>query len=209
MGRSMSIRALAPLLAAVAFVACEDTAAPVARAADVEGTVARLKTGDGVANLLVALIDDDGRVAGAATTDAGGFFRFEDVPPGPYTVRLSGLELAGLRPGTTAFDPEAREIAVAGGADPVRFAALGMFTQVVAEATCGGAPAPDVVVRVVGGATDALVRTTALGEVAAPVDPGHYVVIPTESPCALAPAFRVVEVLQGQTVRASFEEAAP
>lgn len=209
MGSSMFIRALPPLAFAVALAGCErEPTSPVHQKGEVTGAVARLKTSDGVPNLLVALIGG-GRVVEAATTDDDGVFRFSDVPPGSYTVRLSGLELAGIRPATTAFDPEEHEVTVDGATEPVVFAAIGLFTQVLAEVTCGGAPAAEASIRVVGGAVDTLVRTNALGEVAASVDPGHYVLFPADAPCALGPAFAVADVRQGQTVRVSFAERSP
>lgn len=194
---------------ALAVSACGDSpAGPADGTAAVSGTVARLKTGDGVPNLVVALLDG-GTVVAAAPTGPDGSFGFESVPPGTYDIRLTGLELAGVRPATTAFEPVSREVTVSDETPPVMFAAVGLFTQVQTFVTCDGAPAADVAVRVVGGGTDATVTTNAVGEVVATVDPGHYAVLLPDPPCPVDPTYRVVQVLQGQTAPARFEGGPP
>ncbi len=201
---------LTALLACLAGTAACDSepAAPEGRAAAVTGTVARLKTGEGVPNLLVALVDG-GDIVSAAATGPDGSFGFAGVPHGTYDVRLSGLELAGLRPATTAFEPAVRQVTVTDATPAVMFAAVGLFTQVQALVTCDGAPVAGAGVWVVGGSTDAAVTTNAVGEVVATVDPGHYSVILPDPPCPVAPGYRVVEVRQGQTVPVHFDGGTP
>jgi len=189
----------------VLSTACgSELSGPTSGSATVAGSVNRLKTGDGVANLVVALLQDH-RVVQAAPTDAGGRFAFTDVPPGTYTARLTGLELAGVQPRFTAFDPPERELTV-GVADmpDVTFAAVGLFTQVHTMVSCGGAPAAGVGVRVVGGGTDVTTTTNGAGEIVVQVDPGSYTVFVTGAPCALPQSYSVVHVNQGQTAQAEF-----
>lgn len=200
----LTVFALAALFAAAG---CDDeTAGPAAANDHVEGSVARLKTGEGVPNLVVAL-RRGGDLVAASVTDVEGAFRFPAVPHGTYEVRLTGLELAGLSPATTAFDPPVRQVTVSASTEPVLFAAVGLFTQVRAVVSCGGAPAAGTAVRVVGGAVDELLTTNTLGEGVVLVEPGSYAVVPVDPPCALDPGFRIAEVLQGQSVTVPFQGA--
>jgi len=164
--------------------------------------VAWQKTGQGVDNIVVALLDQ-GRVIGAVPTDAAGGFVFDDLADGRYTARLTGLELGGFSLRATAFTP--LEQAVGAGSD-VTFTAVSLVPpQVVGFVTCAGQPATGATVRVVGGATNATTLTNSLGRYGATdLEPGFHTAILEGSPCAIDADVVVVELLPGQSVTVDF-----
>lgn len=171
----------------------------------VRGTVARLKTGDGVPNLIVAIVDD-GTVLRAAPTDAAGNFEFPSVPTGDYMVHLTGFELAGVSLRSTAFTPQEQRVVVEDAGADVSFAAVGLIPpRVVGEVTCGGALVEGASVRVVGGGADTTVTTSPQGKYGATdLDPGYYTVMLMEAPCPVEPFYQVVFVNPGQAAEANF-----
>jgi hypothetical protein len=189
--------------------ACSDDASPAGSLSgegQVTGVVARQKTGDGIANAVVALVGDE-TVVQVAATDATGQFAFEDVPAGDYTARLVGLELTGLSLLHTAFEPLQQDLTVSGEPVDLVFAAVGLVPgQVGGEVRCGGVPVEGARLRVVGGATDTAVETTGLGRYsAADLAEGSYTVMVEEAPCDTQPSHRVVSLRPGQSVNADFE----
>lgn len=198
--------ALAGLL--LLLPACGDDASPAASPTgqgDVTGVVARQKTGDGIANAVVALVSDEA-VVQVAVTDATGQFAFADVPPGDYTARLVGLELTGLSLLHTAFEPLQQDLTVSGEPVDLVFAAVGLVPgQVGGEVRCGGSPVAGAELRVVGGATDATAATSALGRYSiADLAEGSYAVMVVQAPCDVQPSHHVVSLRPGQSVNADF-----
>src|SRR3990167_9702956 len=101
-------------------------------AGEIEGTLRR-DGGNPVEGLSVELIDAEGRVRGATLTEFDGYFLFESVAYGCYTVRLGKASAAALRLdggfaiaavpgkaaprvrlGTLALKPLRRDVAVQG-----------------------------------------------------------------------------------------------
>lgn len=195
--------------AAAAAGACGDDDEPVAPGtgdAAIAGTVAQLKTGAGVPNVVVVALRD-GVVVRAAATGADGSFAFDGLAPGDYRVRLTGLELSGLSLSHTIFDPleQAAEVAAGATVDLV-FVAVGVIPpRIQGTVTCGGLPVSGARVRLVGGSSDVTVTTDGNGQFGTiDLTEGTYAVIPVDRPCALQPAFRVVEVRKSGTVQAEF-----
>jgi hypothetical protein len=189
--------------------ACGDDASPAGAPSgqgNVTGVVARQKTGDGIANAIVALVGNETVVA-VAVTDAAGQFAFSDVPAGDYTARLVGLALTGLSLLHTAFEPLQQSLTVSGEPVDLVFAAVGLVPgKVVGELRCGGLPVEGAKLRVVGGATDARVETGGLGRYSASdLAEGSYTVMVEQAPCAVQPPHRVVSLRPGQSVSADFE----
>jgi hypothetical protein len=80
--------------------------------------------------------------------------------------------------------------------------------RITGRVTCGGAGAEGVRVRVVGGSSDVTATADAAGLWSAlELEPGSYAVLPSGAPCALSPAYRVVELRPGQLAEADFQEA--
>ncbi|MGH7481270.1 MAG: MSCRAMM family protein [Longimicrobiales bacterium] len=195
------------LLALVGLaVACGDAAGPADGAARVFGSVTDEKTAAGIEGMVVVLMDAAGTPLAAAATDGLGEFEFGRVPAGTYTLRLTGLELAGLDPRFHALEPPEQEVTVSG--EPVRafFTVVVLIpSRVVGDVSCGGAAVEGALIRVVGGETDTTVETDAVGRYAATnLAAGTYAVIPVDAPCPLQPDFHAVEVLPGQAVEADF-----
>ncbi|OHD07365.1 carboxypeptidase regulatory-like domain-containing protein [Sphingopyxis sp. RIFCSPHIGHO2_12_FULL_65_19] len=71
-------------------------ALPMTAAGEIEGTLRR-DGGNPVEGLSVELIDAEGRVRGATLTEFDGYFLFESVAYGRYTVRLGKASAAALR----------------------------------------------------------------------------------------------------------------
>jgi hypothetical protein len=179
--------------------------APQRRGSPVTGVVASSKTAQGVPNVVVALIRD-GTVLRAVPTDDGGQFAFPAVEPGRYVVRLTGLEVSGLSPLHTAFTPEEQEILVEGVPLDLTFAVVGLVpAHIVGEVFCGGRPAVGATLRVVGGGTDTVVETDAVGRYGATdLAPGSYTVMAADLPCSVASDLEVVSLSAGQSIFVNF-----
>lgn len=168
------------------------------------------KDGSGVPNALVALLRG-GQVVDAAATGAGGHVAFTGVPDGTYTLRLTGLELTGLSPRHTSFEPLSQEVVVGAGAPApsVVFAGVGLVpARITGVVSCAGAPVPDVAIRVVGGETDVVVATNAQGRYGATdLAAGHYAVFLLAAPagCAFDEDHAVADVRIGQQANLDFE----
>lgn len=199
---------LVGLAGMLAVGGCDDDGGldPSIGSSAVSGTVARQKTAEGVAGAVLALVDAEGTVLATTFTDGNGHFAFQSVDQGDYTVRLVAPELAGLDPLYDALEPEVWEIAL--GSDPVElvFAVVGLIpARITGTVSCGGAPAVDVDVRIIGGSTDVIATTEPSGIFTAlDLLPGTYAVIPLMPPCALDPPFSAAIVRPGQFVDLSF-----
>lgn len=197
------VRRVIAVVAMVSLAACSDGPAPTEASSgegDITGGVAFVKTGSGVPNLVVALLND-GRILRTAHTDEGGSFSFGQVPEGSYSLRLSGFELAAINPRATAFDPIEAPVTVSGDPVDVTFAAVGLIPpRVVGTVTCDGREVVGARLRVVGGVdTDRTVDTDVRGVYAVTnVSEGTYGVQLLEAPCEIAPDFKVVTVGKGQ-----------
>lgn len=200
---------LALLLVAAGVTACdssEDSLGPTAEDGALTGTVAFVKTGDGVPNLVVALFSGSSVVATTHTLPDG-TFSFPDLAEGSYLARLSGFELAGLNLRSVAFDPIERPVTL--GTEPVSlaFAAVGLVPpRVAGDVLCNGTAVEGATFRVIGGEdTDVTVTSDVRGRYAAGnLSQGVYTVLPQSSPCTLLPAFQVVTVGAGQAAEADF-----
>jgi hypothetical protein len=186
----------------IAFLSCDNEPGPSdldPATAFIRGTVTMQKTGLGVPNLIVALVEGDDVVA-AAATDRDGRFGFERRSAGEYVARLLGLELTPLAPGTAALEPPSLVVHV--GADPVElvFTVVGLIPpRVNGTVSCHGTPVAGARVRVVGGTTDLSVDTNALGRYAAnDLDTGLHTILLESAPCTASPAWEVVDLQPGQ-----------
>ncbi|WP_447758246.1 MSCRAMM family protein [Sphingopyxis fribergensis] len=111
-------------------------ALPMAAAGEIEGVIRR-DGGNPVEGLSLELVDAEGRVRAATITEFDGYFLFESVAYGRYTVRLGKASAAALRLdgafaigavpgkatprvrlGTLALKPLRRDVAVQDGAPP-------------------------------------------------------------------------------------------
>ncbi|WP_332816934.1 MSCRAMM family protein [Sphingopyxis sp.] len=111
-------------------------ALPMVAAGEIEGTVRR-DGGNPIEGLSLELVDAEGRVRATTLTEFDGYFLFESVAYGRYTVRLGQTSAAALRLdstfaigaapgkagprvrlGTLALKPLRREVAVQGAAVP-------------------------------------------------------------------------------------------
>jgi hypothetical protein len=197
------------VLAAALLSGCgddEEPTGPEIGEGDVRGNVTFAKTGEGIANLVVAL-SEGGTVLQAAATDAVGEFSFSDVPPGRYLARLTGFELATANLRNVDFTPVEREVEVGDQPAELVFAGVVLIPpRITGTVRCGGAAVPDAQVRVIGGETDATVATDAQGRYAATdLSQGHFAVIPLAPPCSLSPPFGAIELRPGQSGEVSFE----
>jgi Carboxypeptidase regulatory-like domain len=171
----------------------------------IHGAVANEKTGEGVANILVAVLQ--GRtVLQATATAADGQFNVTDLPPGAYTIRLTGFDVAGIDTRFVAFTPEAATVTVGAAPVSLAFAAVGLIPpRIAGYVTCGGQPVSGVGVRVIGGATDTTVVTNEVGKYGATnLWAGHYAVIVVSPPCPIAPPYQAADVKPGQEVTVDF-----
>lgn len=197
------------LLVVLFATACVDGDTPVdpdpADAADVSGLVSSVKTGEGVADLVVALVRD-GSVVRVAGTGPDGRFAFDDVPAGDYVAKLTGIELAGLSTSHTAFEPPEQPLRVGAANGPLLFAVVGLIPpRVSGDVLCGGVPVAGAQIRVIGGSTDIVVTTNEQGRYGATdLGPGHHAVIAVAAPCAVAPGWTAVELLPGQAAEVDF-----
>lgn len=197
------------LLVVLVSTACVDGDTTVdpdpAASADVAGLVSSVKTGEGVADLVVALVKD-GSIVRVAGTGTDGRFAFEDVPAGDYVAKLTGIELAGLSAGHTAFEPPEQPLRVGAASEPLLFGVIGLIPpRVSGDVLCGGVPVAGAQIRVIGGATDVVVTTNEQGRYGATdLGPGHHAVIAVAAPCMVAPAWSVVELLPGQAAEVDF-----
>lgn len=203
---------LIPPLTAVAvatILGCGDSerATGVAgREATIRGTVASARTAVGVPNLVVALTSGNAVIA-ASPTDDQGRFEFGRMPPGTYTVQVTGLELSTLSHRHTVLEPSASLVTVAGEPVELLFAAVGVIPpRIVGDIRCNGSVVEGVRVRVVGGETDVVVATNAQGRYAVTdLTPGSYAVIVIEAPCAITPAYAVASLLPAQAAEIDFD----
>lgn len=194
---------------ALVLSACGRASQPVGPTATgkgvIHGAVANEKTGAGVANILVAVLQGQ-TVLQATATAADGQFSVMDLSPGAYTVRLTGFDVAGIDTRFVAFTPESTQVTV--GAQPVSlaFAAVGLIPpRIAGYVTCSGQPVAGVAVRVIGGATDTTVVTNAVGKYGATdLWAGHYAVIVVAPPCSIAPPYQAADVKPGQEVTLDF-----
>lgn len=199
-------RVVLPLAAIVALGCGDDSpSAPGTNGSGPGGSVTRHKTGEGVAGVVAVLLSA-GRVVETAHTDAAGDFRFTTAKAGPYTVRLTGFEIAGLDSRFDAVEPVSQDIVVGGDPAALVFTVVGLIPpRITGEVFCGGAPVAGARVRVVGGNADVTVTTNAQGKYAAlDLVPGHYAVIPVSMPCAVTPGFEAVELRPGQSGEVDF-----
>jgi len=205
--RASLLRTALLLLGTFPFLACDDDPAAneePGAAADVTGTVAQVKTGAGVPNLVVALVRD-GVLVDVAATDAAGRFAFDDVPNGTYRAVITGLELSALSLPHTALEPPLQEFTVAGEPVELAFAAVGLIPpRILGFVTCAGQPVVGTSVRVLGGRDDVTVVTNDQGKYAAiDLDTGHHVVLLPDPPCG-GPEMRMANLLPGQSVEVDF-----
>jgi hypothetical protein len=179
--------------------------APQRGGSRVTGVVASSKTAQGIPNLVVALMRD-GTVLRTVPTNTAGEFAFDDVETGAYTVRLTGLEISGLSPLHTAFTPVEQEILVEGAPLDLTFAVVGLVpAHIVGEVYCGGRPAIGATLRVVGGATDTVVETDAVGRYGATdLVPGSYAVMAVDLPCRVESDVEIVSLGAGQSIFVNF-----
>lgn len=175
-------------------------------AGTVTGVVAAAKTAEGIPDLVIVLTRD-GRILQATHTSDEGAFRFDGLKPGPYRVALTGVEFSDLSPLRTVFTPAEHHVVV--GSEPIdlTFAAVGLVpARIVGEITCGGRPAVGARIRVVGGITETVVQTDAVGRYGATdLAPGNYTVMALEVPCAVGGRVEVVSVKAGQSMNVDFE----
>lgn len=202
-----SVHFAALLLTGLLALACDDD--PAANEVpgpgeDVAGTVAQVKTGAGVANLVVALVRD-GIIIDVAATDAAGRFSFEDVPNGSYRAVITGLELSALSLPHTALEPPVQEFTVAGEPVELAFAAVGLIPpRILGFVTCAGQAVQGIAVRVLGGRDDVTVITNDQGKYAATdLDTGHHIVMLPDPPCGES-HMRTANLLPGQSVEVDF-----
>jgi hypothetical protein len=202
------LRAILAVLILIPAAGCEDDPAgtPEAGPGTLTGTVARAKTGEGVANALVALVRD-GTVRGTAATDGDGAFAFDGIPDGPYDVHLTGLELTGLSLLHTTFEPRTQRVEVSGETEPLLFAAVGVVPgRITGVVRCGGVVDTDAAIRIVGGAVDTTVGTNSIGRYAlTDLGAGYYALFPVRARCLDGLDPRVVGVETGQYVGEDFD----
>lgn len=177
---------------------------PTAGSGQIHGAVASEKTGAGIPNLIVALLQG-GNVVDAVPTAADGQFSFSALDPGSYTVQLTGFDVAGVDLRFVAFTPVAKQVTVADAAVDVPIAAVGLVpARIVGYVRCAGTAQPGVHVRVIGGAEDTTVVTSSIGRYSATnLYAGHYAVIPLDAPCGLAP-YQAAETKVGQETDIDF-----
>ena len=201
--------ALALLLLAAGVTACDSSEEPLGPAegdGGLTGTVAFVKTGDGVPNLVVALFSGSSVVATTHTL-SDGTFSFPDLAEGAYLARLTGFELAGLNLRSVAFDPIERPVTLGTEHVDLAFAAVGLVPpRVAGDVLCNGTAVEGATFRVIGGEeTDVTVTSDVRGRYAAGnLSQGVYTVLPQSSPCTLLPSFQVVTVGAGQAAEADF-----
>ena len=82
---------------------------------EVEGVVARHKTGDGVPGVVVAALFQD-QVVATTHTDDQGFWGLSGLANGPYRIAVTGTELAGLDIRYDAMEPAEFDVDVVTGA---------------------------------------------------------------------------------------------
>jgi hypothetical protein len=76
-----------------------DVLIPLVAGGDIEGAL--MKSGElGFEGVDLELVDQNGKVAGTARTDFDGFFLFERVPYGTYTLRVSSTSAAAAKIGS-------------------------------------------------------------------------------------------------------------
>jgi hypothetical protein len=184
----------------------DEPAGPGTGSAAIAGTVTRQKTGVGVPGLVAVLIRD-GQVVATSHTDAGGGFGFGSVAAGSYTVRLTGYDIAGLDPRFDVLEPQSQSMLVPDGAGDLVFTVVGVLApRVTGAVMCGGAPAADARVRVIGGSTDTTVVADGVGRYALlDLEPGRYAVIAVDVRCDVSPGFHALDLLPGQAGNADFE----
>lgn len=171
----------------------------------VTGTVTRHKTGDGVPNVIAALVSSSG-VAATAHTDAAGRFEMTGIAPGTYTLQMAGHTIAGLDTRFEIMEPQSRDVTVDGSSPDFVFTVVGLVPpRITGEVFCGAAPVAGARIRVIGGDADVTVVTNEQGKFGAlDLMPGYYAVIPVEAPCQLTPSYRAIQLRAGQSADADF-----
>jgi hypothetical protein len=201
------VRVVCVLFAAFQPISCSDDepASPDVGGGNLAGVVTRHKTGTGVPGTVVVLLADSTVIA-TTHTDGSGRFDFGRLAAGPYQVRLTGLDLAGLDVRFDTVEPEHRDVSVSGGSEELVFTILTLVPpRITGDVFCAGTPVEGVRMRVVGGATDVVVTTSAQGKYGAlDLTPGNYAIIPIDAPCTMAPAFHTIELRPGQSGEADF-----
>jgi len=175
---------------------------------EIQGTVARQKTGQGVEGVTLAVLQAGTPVA-AVTSGPDGTFAISGLGAGTWEVVPVGLELAGLDPLYDVMEPARNTVVVADGeSTPLVFAVVGLVPgRISGTVTCGGESNLAATVRVAGGTgTDRTVTPDAIGRYAAlELAAGVYAVVAESPDCTLAPSLRIVEVRPGEFVRADFQ----
>jgi hypothetical protein len=201
------VRVVCVLFAAFLPISCSDDepTSPDVQGGNLAGVVTRHKTGTGVPGIVVVLLADSSVIA-TTHTDGTGRFDFGRLDAGPYQVRLTGLDLAGLDVRFDTVEPEHRNVSVSGGREELVFTILTLVPpRITGDVFCAGTPVEGVRMRVVGGATDVVVTTSAQGKYGAlDLTPGNYAIIPIDTPCTMAPAFHTIELRPGQSGEADF-----
>lgn len=201
------VQALIPTSAILLLWGCQPDAftAEESGSGTVTGVVAAAKTAEGVANLVVVLVRD-GRAIRSTVTSEEGTFRFGGLAAGPYEVALAAAELAGLSTLHTVFTPTRHHIEVANATVDLTFAVVNLVpARIVGEVSCGRHPAVDARLRVVGGSTDTVVATDAVGRYGATdLAPGSYTVTAVEVPCRVGRGVEVVSLRAGQSLDVDF-----
>jgi hypothetical protein len=117
-------------------------ALPMSAAGEIEG-VAMRAGGNAIEGLGLELVDAEGRVRATALSEFDGYFLFESVPYGRYTVRMAKESAAALR-----LDPAFALSAVPGKANPrVRLGTLALKPLAGALANAAAIPESDVGAR--------------------------------------------------------------
>jgi hypothetical protein len=133
-GRS-SVRAYAPFLAALAFIAGAALGLPLsaAGAQNVHGTVTDAKTHAPVNGAIVALLDENSRAVAATLASDSGSYALRAPAPGTFRLRVERVGFRNtLTPPFALGDGESREYPLEVGGDAVALNAV----KIVADKKC-------------------------------------------------------------------------
>jgi hypothetical protein len=99
-----------------------------------------------------------------------------------------------------------QEILVEGASLDLTFAVVGIVpAHIVGGVSCGGRPAVGAGIHVVGGGTDEVVQTDAVGRYGATdLAPGSYTVMAVDLPCAVESDVEIVSLNAGQSIFVNF-----